>query len=157
MLTDFQVIGGYGVPHPLHPVLLLGLDGIVAVGHVTVLDRIGEETLLLLCIINTEGGLQRQVLDRLQADEHVAEGTPVGVSVVLDAVEHFYRILTVRIAAGQVGKLAFRIIDRERGVVLQHIAEETARGRNLAGTVQREVLTDGQHVAKQLVVGIHTC
>ena len=101
--------------------LLLGLYGIGGIGHCSFRNRIGEDALLLLGIVDTEGGLDVQILKRVDVEEHVAEGTPVTVTVVAVAVETGHRVLTVGIAAYRSGILAIRSIDGQRGIELQHI------------------------------------
>ena len=121
MLAHLQVIGGDQVPHPLGPVLLLSLHGIGRVGHRTLCYGIGEDTLLFLGIVKTEGSLDIEVLDRVDVHIDITEGTPVGITVVAVTIQSCYRILTVGIATYRTGIFAIGSIDRERGVELQHV------------------------------------
>ena len=86
--------------------LLLGLDSVCGVGDIAVGDRVCEHALLLLGIVDTRCGTEVEVLGELQVEVDIAEEAPVGVTVVLVAVEHLDRILTVSITSGEVGELA---------------------------------------------------
>ena len=121
MLAHLEVIGGDQVPHPLGPVLLLSLHGIGRVGHRTLCNGIGEDTLLFLGIVKTEGGLDIKILDWVDVHIDISEGTPIGIAVVAVAIQSCDRILTVGIATYRTGVFAIGSIDRERGVKLQHV------------------------------------
>ena len=160
VLALLEVVSGNEVPHPLRPVLLLGLHGILRTSHGTFRNRIGEDALLLLRVVQTEGSLDVQVLQGVDVDIGITEHTPVGVAVVLVTLQTSQRVLTVGVAAYRTGKLAGGGIDGQRGVELQHVLQEAARGLHLTGAVDGEVLTDGHDVAvldlHQLVLSVHT-
>ena len=158
MLANLQIIGNNSVPHPLRPVLLLCLNGILIVGYYAFGDRIREETLLLLRIVNTCRSTDIQTFDRVDIDEHVSEQTPIGVSVVFVALQNGERILTLREAAGRrsLRQIAVGRIDRQQGVVLEHALNVTAGSAYLRSAVKREVLTDCHDVVQHLIVGVNT-
>ena len=160
MQALLEGIGGNGVPHPLGPMLLLGLYGIGGIGHCSFRNRIGEDALLLLGIVDTEGGLDVEILQWVDVQKHIAEGAPVTVTVVAVAVETGHRILTIGIAAYRSGILPIRGIDGQRRVELQHILQESARGLHFVSTVKREMLTHRQQVSivdpDEFIVCIHT-
>ena len=158
MLANLQIIGNDGVPHPFRPVLLLSLNGILIVGHHAFGDRIREETLLLLRIVDTCRGTDIQTFDRVDIDEHVSEQTPIGVSVVFVALQNRERILTLRETAGRrsLCQIAVGRIDRQQGVVLEHALDVTAGSAYLRSAVKREVLTDSHNIFQHLIVGVNT-
>lgn len=160
MFANLQVVGGNGVPHPLGPVLLLAFYGIDGVGDRTLCDRIGEDTLFLLTVVQTEGRTDMEVLQRIDVDIGIAKQAPVGVTVVGITVETCHWVLAVGITTYGTGIVTVDGADGQRGVELQHILEETARGSHLAGAVKGEVLTYGNHVEvldlQQFEFGIHT-
>ena len=140
--------------------LLLGLYGIGGIGHCSFRNRIGEDALLFLGIVDTEGGLDVQILQGVDVEKHVAEGAPVTVTVVAVAVETGHRVLTVGIAAYRTGVLAIGGVYRQRGIELKHILQESARGLYFVGTVKGEMLAHRQQVSvanpDEFIVGIHT-
>ena len=158
MLANLQIIGNNSVPHPLRPVLLLCLNGILIVGYYAFGDRIREETLLLLRIVETCRSTDIQTFDRVDIDEHVSEQTPIGVSVVFVALQNGKRILTLREAAGRrsLRQIAVGRIDRQQGVVLEHALNVTAGSAYLRSAVKREVLTDSHNIVQHLIVGVNT-
>ena len=87
MLANLKVVGSDSVPHPTHGVLLLVLGRGVKVLQLTIENRVLKETLLLLCIVHTEGGTNHEVLERSNAEVNVAESTPLSIFVVLIALE----------------------------------------------------------------------
>ena len=113
MFPSLEVIGRNGIPHPFRPVFLLRLDGVLGIGHVSFRDRIGEETLLLLSIVQTESRAEIEAFEEMEIDVGITEGTPVDVPVVAVAVEARDRVLTVGIAAYRTCVVAFFRVDRE--------------------------------------------
>ena len=111
VLADFQIVACHGVPHPFCPVLLLGLHAVDGVGHCAFGDGILEDALLLLCIVDAEGGAQVQILDGVYVDEGIAEHTPVDVAVVAVAVQACQGVLAVGVAAHGPGIFAAGGID----------------------------------------------
>ena len=95
MTADFQVIGCDGVPSPTHCVLLLGFYCRIGAHYLTIGNRIGEETLLLLGVVHTQGGADCEVLERSNACMSIAEHTPLCIDVVLRVVNHAQWILTL--------------------------------------------------------------
>ena len=95
VLAYLKVVGGNGIPHPAHGMLLLALHGRVGALHLTVLNGVSEEALFLLSIVYTEGCAYHEVLKRSDAEVHIAKSTPLGVLVVLRIVYHTQRVLTL--------------------------------------------------------------
>ena len=93
--------------------LLLCLDSVFWIGHVTIVDREREDTLLLLCVVDTSRRTQVKALEERQVQIDITESTPIGVTVIFVAAEATQWILTVGIATSQVGKLTARSIYRE--------------------------------------------
>ena len=87
VFVDVEVIGDDGVPHPFEPVLLFGLHGVLVVRNHAFRNGISEETLFLLGIVDTRGRADIESLDGVDIDEHVTEHTPVGIAVVLVALQ----------------------------------------------------------------------
>ena len=83
MLATLQIIGGNSIPHPLCPMLLLRFYSIGGIGNSTLCDRIDESALFLLRVVKTEGGLNIQVLYRVDIYVSITKHTPEGVTVVL--------------------------------------------------------------------------
>ena len=159
VLTSLEAVAGHGVPHPLRPVLLLGLDSIGGVGHGAFGDRIGEDALLLLSVVETEGALDVEVLEGVDVDEGIAEHAPVCVAIVCIARKACQRVFAVGIAADGTCEAAIGSIDGQRGIELKDVLEESARSLHLAGAVDGEVLAYGDDVAvvnlQELVVAVH--
>ena len=158
MFAYLQIIGNDGVPHPFRPMLLLCLYSVLIISHHAFGDRIREETLLLLRIVDTCRGTDIQTFDRVDIDEHVSEQTPIGVSVVFVALQNRERILTLRETAGRrsLCQIAVGRIDRQQGVVLEHALNVTAGSAYLRSAVKREVLTDSHNIFQHLIVGVNT-
>ena len=147
VLACLEAVAGHGVPHPLCPVLLLGLDGIGGVGHGAFGDRIGEDALLFLSVVEAEGALDVEVLEWIDVDERIAEHAPVCVAIVGIARQACQRVLAVGIAADRTCEAAIGGIYGERGIELKDVLEESARSLHLAGAVDGEVLAHGDDVA----------
>ena len=156
MAAYLQVVGGNGVPHPAHGVLLLALDGRVDAHHLTVGNGEGEEALLLLSIVHTDGSADHEVLERRDAQVDIAEGAPLSIFVLLSIVDHAQRVLALRIGTESLGVLAVLSIDGEVGVELQRMLQHAAGSVNAHRAVHREVLADDHLAVEKLVVGIGT-
>ena len=160
MVARFKVVGRDRVPHPLEPVLLLGLHGVGRIGHRTFRHRIGEDALLLLGIVQAEGRLEIQALHRVDVQIGVTEHSPVVIAVVRIAGQAGERVLAVGIAANGTGEFTLGGIDGNGRVELEHILQESAGCLHLAGAVQGEVLADGEDVLvpdlEELVIRVDT-
>ena len=159
VFADLQVIGDDRVPHPFEPVLLLRLYRVLVVRYHTLCYRIGEETLLLLRVVDTGGRADIQTLVGIDIDKRVSEHTPVGIAVVFVALQDRQRVLALRETAGRgsLGQgLAIGLIHRQQGVVLQHAVDKTARRSYLRRAAQREVLAYRHIVLQNLVVAVDT-
>ena len=160
MLACLEVIGSDGVPHPAGPVFLLGLNGIGRIGNRSFCDRIGEDTLLFLRVVKTEGGLHIEVFEEVHAQVCITEHTPIGVAVVFVTFQTGHRILSVGIAAHRTGKLTFCRIDRQRRIELEHILQESAGSRYFAGAVHGKGFSNGYDVSvahlDKFIVAVHT-
>ena len=75
--------------------LLLALGSRLGTFHLTIDYRIEEETLLLLCIVHTQSGADREVLERGNTQVGITEHTPLGVFVILIIREHAHRVFTL--------------------------------------------------------------
>ena len=113
MLAFLQVIGHNGIPHPFGPVLLLRLHGVLVIRHRALGNRIGEDTLAFLGIVDTCRGADMKTLHRVDIDEGVSEDTPVYIFIVFIAVEPCQRVFTVRITAYRTGKITVLRIYRQ--------------------------------------------
>ena len=100
MLADLQVIGDDGVPHPFEPVFLLVLNGVLVVGYHAFGDGVGEETLFLLRIVDTRRRADIQTLVGVDVDICISEHAPIGITVVLVALQDGHRVLSLRETAG---------------------------------------------------------
>ncbi len=156
VFAEVDVVAGHKVPHPAGPVLLLRLHGVGGVGHSAFGHRIGENALLLLRVVEAECGLDVESLEGVDIDICVAEESPVFVAVVFVAFETGQRVLAVGVAADRPGELAGGGVDRQRGIELQHILEESAGGLQLVGAVEGEMLTDGKD-GEGLELGVDSC
>ena len=106
VFANLQVIGGDGIPHPLGPVLLLGLHTIDGVGHGAFCNRIGEDALLFLCVVKSERRFDIEVLDRIDVDVCITEGAPIDITVVTVAIQTCHGILAVGVASHRPGIVA---------------------------------------------------
>ena len=156
MLADLQVIGDDGIPHPFEPVLLLRLHSVLVVRHGAFRNRIGEDTLFLLGIVDTRSGADIQPLDGVDIDISVTEHAPVGIAVILVALQTGNGVLAVWVTAYWACKLTLRSVYRQRGVELQHVLQEPAGSRDLGGAVHRKVLANRHIVLENLIVAIDT-
>ena len=100
VLADLQIIGDNSVPHPLQPMLLLGFNGVLVVGYHTLVDGVGEESLLLLRIVDTRRGADIQTFDGSDVYKYVTEYAPIDVAVILVALQNRQRVLALRESAG---------------------------------------------------------
>ena len=156
MLAYLEIVGGDGIPHPTHPMLLLCLHPIGGGSDIALGDRIGEDTLFLLRIVQTCRGADMQILVRLNIQKGVAEKAPIGVAIVLVAVKTGNGVLTVGVAADRACVVARGGIDRQRGIELQSVLQDTAWGLHLARTVECEIFANRDTVVQERVVGIGT-
>ena len=154
--AEVYVVVSHEVPHPAGPVLLLGFDSVGGVGHVAFGDGIGEDALLLLGVVEAEGGADVEALEGVDVEVSITEQAPVGVAVVLVALQACQRVLAVGIAAHGAGKFAGGGVHRQRGVELQHVFEEAAGGLHFGGAVDGEVFAEGHHLVEKVVLGVHT-
>ena len=154
MLSQLEVIGSYGVPHPFGPVLLLSLYGVGLIGHVALGYGVGEDALLLLRIVETEGRTQVEALEEVQVYIGIAKGAPVSIAVVFVTLKHSHGVIAVGVATHRTSIAAIGGVDGQRGVKLQHVLQETTRSRHLRGAVQGEVLANGELVANEFILGI---
>ena len=141
VFANLQIIGGNGVPHPSHPVLLFTFNGTIGTHHLTIGNRIGEETLLFLCVIHTQSGANHKVLKWSNAQMHITKHTPLGILIVLCIGNHAQWILALRVGTKSLSILAVFCIDGEVGVKLQSVLQHTTRSINTLRTVDGEVLT----------------
>ena len=141
VLAFFYIIGGNGIPHPPHSVLLLALHGRFGAHHLTIGDRIGEETLLLLGVVHTQGGADHEILERRDTQMHIAEHTPLCVLVVFGIINHAQWILTLRVGTEGLGILAVLSINGEVGVKLQGMLQHAAGSIYSLRAVDGKVLT----------------
>ena len=159
MLAHLKVVSGNGVPHPLRPMFLLRLHGIDGVRHSALGDRIGENALLLLCIIQTKSGTDVEILEGVDIDVGIAEHAPITVAIVGITLQSCHGVFAVRITTHRTCIVATDSTDRDGWVELQHILQESSRCLHFAGAVDREVLADGDDVSvaqlQQFVVRIH--
>ena len=160
MVAPLQIVCSDDVPHPLGPVLLFSLYGIGRVGNRSLGNRICEDALFFLSIVETECRLDVQVVYWVDVQEYVAERAPVGIAVVAVTLQASHRVLTVGIATHRTSKLSVGGVYWQRWVELQHVLQESAWSRHLAGAVQCEVLTYGNDVPvinlQELIVGVDT-
>ena len=134
--------------------LLLCLDRILVVCHITLGDRISEDTLSHLRIVDTEGCPHVESLERIEVEISISEHSPVSVSVVLVSVEHSYRVVSVRITSYRSSVVSVKCIYRNGRVELKHVLEKSSRCRDLSRTVYGEVLTDLEDVADKIILGV---
>ena len=156
MFADFQIISSNGIPHPSHGVFLLVLYGTVGTHHLTIGNRIGEETLLFLCVVHTQSGANHKVLKWSNAQMYITKHTPLGILIVLCIGNHAQWILALRVGTKSLGILAVFCIDREVRVELQSMLQHTTRSINALCTVDGEVLANGYHIVNQFIVCIGT-
>ena len=156
VLLHIEVIGRYGIPHPAHPVLLLCLHGIGRGRYIAFRNRIGEDTLLLLRVVETRRCADMQPFVCLHIHKRISEQAPVGVAVVGIAFDTRHRVLPIRITAHRTRILAIFGIDGQRGIELQGILQDAAGRLYLRGARQREVLTNLYFIVQERVIGIGT-
>ena len=156
MLANLQIVGGNGVPHPAHGMLLTHLSSGLSIGNLTIDNRVGEVALLLLAVVHAEGRAYHEALERLDADVGITEDTPEGVFIVLNSGEQAQRVLALCEGSHGLGILAILSIDGEVGIELQGISENVAWSIDTLGTVQREVLAEGYLSVQQIVFGVST-
>ena len=86
MFAHLEIVGGNGIPHPFRPMFLLSFHTVDGVGYGALSNGILEDALLLLGIVETEGCLDIEVLERIDVQIGIAKHAPVGVAVVAVAV-----------------------------------------------------------------------
>ena len=157
MAAHLEVIGGDGVPHPAHPVLLLAFRGVLGAEHLAVGDGIGEEPLLLLRVVQSKGRADVEALEQVNAQVGIAEHAPLGIAVVLAVLQDAQRILAFGIRTQCLGVFAVLRIDGIVRIELQRVFDDVTGSVHAAGAVQVEVLSEGHLPAEQLVVAVGTC
>ena len=154
IFAEVDAVVCHEVPHPACPVFLFGFDGVCGIGHVALSDGIGEEALLLLRVVETEGGAEIEALEWVEVHVGVAEEAPVGVTVVLVSLEAGYRVLAVGITAHGACELALGGVDGERWIGLEHVLQETAGSLYFVGAVEGEVLAYGEYILIGFELGV---
>ena len=131
--------------------LLLGLHSVGRICHIAFSDRIGEDALLFLGIVHSKGGLEIEALERIEIQIYVAEGPPIGITVVGIALQPCHRIFPVGIASHRTCIFPVHSIDRKRWIGLKHILEESARGLHFGGAVDSEMFSNFEDFAYEIV------
>ena len=156
MLPHFHVIGGNSIPHPFRPMLLFCFYCILWVCHVSIRDRHCEDTLLLLCVVDTCCSSKVETFEKSKVQEHVAKSTPISVSIVFVAFQTTERIFTVCIPSCKVSELPFCVIHWERRVELKDILKESTWRAHLRSAVKCKMFSNGQRVINEFIVAIYS-
>ena len=140
--------------------LLLCFYGIGLGGYGSFRNRVSEDTLFLLGIVDTKRCLDIQSLHGIDVQVSIAEQSPVGITVVLVAGKAGKGVLTVGITSHGTCELTAGGIDRDGRIELEYVLQESAGGLHFAGAIQGKMLADGEDIPvtnlKELVVCIDT-
>ena len=156
VFANFQIVGSDGIPHPFRPVFLLGFYGILIICHITFGDRVGEDALWFLCIIQSEGRAYIESFEGIEVDVSITKHTPVSIAIIRVTIQSCHRVFAVRVSTYRTGIFSIDIINRQWGIELQYILQESAWCLYFRSTVQGEMFSYGQEFANQVVIRVHT-